>query len=75
MRARNILFRKLISLEDKYRYSIIKSSLFFFLQGNAQGIVEINLSKYPDFSIETHPPIGKFKFYIIEILSIILIYR
>ena len=32
-----------------------------FSQGNVKGIVEINLSKYPDFTIETHPPIGKSK--------------
>ncbi|CAF1137797.1 unnamed protein product [Didymodactylos carnosus] len=26
--------------------------------GDTQGVMEINLSKYPDFSIETHPAIG-----------------
>ncbi|CAF4389610.1 unnamed protein product, partial [Adineta steineri] len=25
--------------------------------GNVKGVVEINLSKYPDFSVETHPTI------------------
>ncbi|CAF4343088.1 unnamed protein product [Rotaria sp. Silwood2] len=30
----------------------------FFFQGSVKGIVEINLSKYPDFSIKTNPPIG-----------------
>ncbi len=51
-------------------------SIFFLsLQGSVPGIVEINLSKYPDFSIETHPPIGKFKLYIITILTAIFLNR
>ncbi|UJR33894.1 hypothetical protein I4U23_021314 [Adineta vaga] len=39
---------------------LMKASKQFHIEnkGSVKGIVEINLSKYPDFTIETHPPIG-----------------